>query len=162
MIYEVKLKEAMAGGLPGVDQGGRDREPVDRHGQAGQRREGPRLRVDDDVKLMSRPAGRQGSRRARRPPPLARAGPRAKLPPPAALSPEAAEQFEKLHRPLEARHATNDTVHTSTRVELTAAATSELNVGGPTSAPVLVPGAASPRPRLVQPPDSGHQGELPR
>ena len=63
MIYEVKLKEAMAGCLPGADQGFRDREPVDRHRQAGQRGERPDYGVDGDVKLMSRETERQGCQR---------------------------------------------------------------------------------------------------
>ena len=62
MIYEVKLKEAMEARLPGADQGGRDREPVDRHRQAGQRGEGPRLRRRRRRQADVEPAAGQGRR----------------------------------------------------------------------------------------------------
>ena len=60
----------------------------------------PDYGVDDDVKLMSRER-RQGGRCDRAAAPAAAGtAARAKMPPPAALSPEAAKQFEKLNRPL--------------------------------------------------------------
>ena len=62
MIYEVKLKEAMQDRLQGADQGRRDRKPVDRHRQAGQRGERSLLRQStEDVKLMGgQPADKGG------------------------------------------------------------------------------------------------------
>jgi len=58
----------------------------------------PDYGVDHDVKLMSNPPPGKGSDAQGNPP--AGAAARPKLPTPAALSPEAAEQFEKLQRPL--------------------------------------------------------------
>ena len=83
--------------LPGTDQGGRDREPADRHRQAGQR--GARTRtigVDGDVKLMSEPGRRPGpTLRADRGRPAPRS--RAKLPPPGGIVARSGRPVEKFN-----------------------------------------------------------------
>jgi foldase protein PrsA len=101
MIYEVKLKEAMQGAFQELLKGAAiENQLVGTVKLANEERD-PSYGVDRDVKLMSNPAVAKGSNSR----PATGAGAtsasaRPKIPTPAALAPDAAQQFDKLNRPL--------------------------------------------------------------
>ncbi len=100
MIYEVKLKEAMSDVFRELVKVSAIENMLTGTIKLADEEKDPDYGVDKDVKLMSRESsGKDADARANAP---AGSGsvPRTKLPPPAALSPEAAKQFEKLDRPL--------------------------------------------------------------
>jgi len=100
MIYEVKLKEAMGFVFQDLMRVAAIENKLTGSVKLANEEHNPDYRVDGNVKLMSNPqsgkpanpgAGAQAT------PPVDAVG-RPKLPPPAALSPEAAQQFESLQR----------------------------------------------------------------
>jgi hypothetical protein len=100
MIYEVKLKEAMSDVFRELIKGSAIENQLTGTVKLANEEKDPEYGVDRDVKLMSRDTSdKDADARAAG---AAAVGPvrRAKLPPPAALSAEAAKQFEKLDRPL--------------------------------------------------------------
>ena len=100
MIYEVKLKEAMADVFHELVKVSSIENLLTGTVKLANEEKDPDYGVDKDVKLMSRESSaKDGDARANGAPPTGSVA-RAKLPPPVALSPEAAKQFEKLNRPL--------------------------------------------------------------
>ena len=101
MIYEVKLKEAMADVFRELVKVSAIENMLTGNVKLANEEKDPEYGVEDkQVKLMSRESsGKEADPRGSAP---AGTGPiiRAKLPPPAALSAEAAKQFDKLDRPL--------------------------------------------------------------
>jgi len=100
MIYEVKLKEAMGFVFQELMRAAAIENKLTGSIKLANEEHNPDYRVDGNVKLMSNPqsgkpanpgAGAQAA------PPVEAVG-RPKLPPPAALSPEAAQQFDSLQR----------------------------------------------------------------
>ena len=127
MIYEVKLKEAMQAVFQEVIKGAAIENQLTGTVKLANEEKDPSYGVDSDAKLMSNPAAGKGDAQVQ---PAAGqvAASRQKLPPPAALSPEAAKQFEKINRPLKAR----TTPATSSG---TTAGSSSSSTNGSTSAP---------------------------
>jgi foldase protein PrsA len=109
MIYEVKLKEAMGTVFQELMKAAAIENQLTGTVKLANEEHQPEYGVDRDVKLMSNPSG--GANPAQ-PAPAAGDNKRVKLPPPAALSPEAAQQFEKFQRPLKSG-ATKGTSSTS-------------------------------------------------
>jgi len=98
MIYEVKLKEVMGLVFQELIKKAAIENQLTGTVKLADEEKDPDYGVDHDVKLMSNPPAGKGSDA----PGNVQAGApsRTKLPPPAALSPEAAQQYEKLQRPL--------------------------------------------------------------
>jgi parvulin-like peptidyl-prolyl isomerase len=98
MIYEVKLKEAMQDVFKDLLKAASIENQFSGTVKLANEEKDPSYGVDGNVKLMSRQSDEKGNEGVAD---AAAAGPvtRQKLPPPAALSPEAAKQFESL-RPL--------------------------------------------------------------
>jgi len=109
MIYEVKLKEAMILVFQDLLKQSEIENQLTGTVKLANEEQDPSYGVDHDVKLMSNPPAGKGTGT----PGNAQAGavPRTKQPP-VALSPEAAQQFEKLQRPLrssgDARNSSNN------------------------------------------------------
>jgi parvulin-like peptidyl-prolyl isomerase len=101
MIYEVKLKEAMQGIFQELLKSAAIENQLAGTIKLANEEKDPDFGVDRDVKLMSNPAAAKGSdaRAAAAAGPVP-AGARPKIPTPAALAPDAAQQFDKLNRPL--------------------------------------------------------------
>jgi hypothetical protein len=100
LIYEVKLKEAMSDVFRQLLKNAAIENQLTGTVKLANEEKDPVYGVDGDVKLMSRESERKGSGAQTPAQGAASAATRAKLPPPAALSAEAAVQFEKLNRPL--------------------------------------------------------------
>ena len=100
MIYEVKLKEAMADVFRELIKVSAIENMLTGTVKLANEERDPDYGVDKDVKLMSRESsGKESATRASAPAGSGAVG-RAKLPPPVALSAEAAKQFDKINRPL--------------------------------------------------------------
>jgi len=98
MVYQVKLKEAMILVFQDLLKQSAIENQLTGTVKLANEEQNPDFGVDHDVKLMSpQPEGK--GRGTQGPAPDGSVS-RTKLPPPAALSPEAAQQFEKLQRPL--------------------------------------------------------------
>ena len=100
MIYEVKLKEAMADVFHELIKVSSIENLLTGNVKLANEEKDPDYGVDHNVKLMQgETSGKESATRASG---AAGSGTvaRSKLPPPVALSPEAAKQFEKLNRPL--------------------------------------------------------------
>ena len=101
MIYEVKLKEAMQGIFQELLKSAAIENQLAGTIKLANEEKDPNFGVDRDVKLMSNPAAAKGSdARAAVAAGAVPAGARPKIPTPAALAPDAAQQFDKLKRPL--------------------------------------------------------------
>ena len=100
MIYEVRLKEAMADVFRELIKVSAIENMLTGSVKLANEEKDPDYGVDKDVKLMSRESS--GKESATRASGAAGSGTavRAKLPPPVALSAEAAKQFDKINRPL--------------------------------------------------------------
>jgi parvulin-like peptidyl-prolyl isomerase len=99
LIYEVKLKEAMADVFRELIKASSIENLLVGSVKLANEEKDPDYGVDDNVKLMSRESGSPADQKAA-PTAASPAQQRAKLPPPAALSAEAAKQYEKMNRPL--------------------------------------------------------------
>ncbi len=99
LIYEVKLKEAMAEVFRELIKSAAIENQLAGTVKLANEEKNPEYGRDADVKLMGRESGGKGPE-VRAVTPAEAAAQRAKMPPPAALSAEAARQFEKLNRPL--------------------------------------------------------------
>jgi parvulin-like peptidyl-prolyl isomerase len=99
LIYEVKLKEAMADVFRELIKGSEIENRLTGTVKLANEEKDPDYGVDSNVKLMSRETDNKAGD-AKAAAPVAGAAARAKMPPPAALSSEAAKQFEKMNRPL--------------------------------------------------------------
>ena len=109
MIYEVKLKEAMQGVFQELLKGAAIENQLVGTVKLADEDKDPSYGVDRDVKLMSNPpAGKGSDARAAAAAGAAPAGARPKIPTPAALAPEAAQQFDKLNRPLKGNTGAKD------------------------------------------------------
>ena len=100
MIYEVKLKEAMAEVFRELIKVSAIENMLTGNVKLANEEKDPEYGVDKDVKLMSRESSAKDADARASAPAGSGSVPRTKLPPPAALSAEAAKQFEKLNRPL--------------------------------------------------------------
>jgi len=100
MIYEVKLKEAMGFVFQELMRAAAIENKLTGSIKLANEERNPDYRVDGNVKLMSTPqSGKPGAPGAgAQAAQAADAASRPKLPPPAALSPEAAQQFDSLQR----------------------------------------------------------------
>jgi parvulin-like peptidyl-prolyl isomerase len=109
MIYEVKLKEAMQAVFQDLLKSAAIENRLVGTVKLANEEKDPSYGVDRDVKLMSNPpAGKGSDARAAMAAGAAPAGARPKIPTPAALAPEAAQQFDKLNRPLKGATGAKD------------------------------------------------------
>jgi parvulin-like peptidyl-prolyl isomerase len=99
LIYEVKLKEAMADVFRELIKASAIENLLTGTVKLANEERDPDYGVDKDVRLMSREGGSPADAKAA-PAAASPAQQRAKLPPPAALSSEAKKQFDKMNRPL--------------------------------------------------------------
>jgi foldase protein PrsA len=100
LIYEVKLKETMGLVFQELVKGAAIENRLTGNVKLAHEDKDPDYGVDRDVKLMGGPPGGKDADARSTAAAAAGAVSRTKLPPPAALSPEAAQQFDKLNRPL--------------------------------------------------------------
>jgi parvulin-like peptidyl-prolyl isomerase len=101
MIYEVKLKEVMQAVFQELLKSAAIENQLAGTVKLANEDKDPNFGVDHDVKLMSNPAAGKGAdARAAVAAGAASAAARPKIPTPAALAPDAAQQFDKLNRPL--------------------------------------------------------------
>jgi parvulin-like peptidyl-prolyl isomerase len=98
MIYEVKLKEAMATIFEELVKGAAIENQLTGTVKLANEERHPDYATDNNLQLMSGQGASKGGDPRNQP--GAPAAPRMKMPPPAALSPEAAKQFDSLNRPL--------------------------------------------------------------
>jgi foldase protein PrsA len=111
LIYQVKLKEVMSGFFEGLIKAAAIENQLTGTVKLANEEKNPDYGTDKDVELMS---GQRGSKAADpRAQPAAASTPKMKVPPPAALSPDAAQQFEKLNRPLKPAGSTTDPATTA-------------------------------------------------
>jgi len=99
MIYEVKLKEAMQAVFQEMLKSAAIENLLAGTEKLANEDKNPYYGVEGDAKLMSNPAAVKGDAQVRAAGGQSAAS-RTKLPIPAALSPDAAQQFDKLNRPL--------------------------------------------------------------
>jgi parvulin-like peptidyl-prolyl isomerase len=108
MIYEVKVKEAMQAIFQELLKSAAIENQLVGTVKLADEERNPDFGVDHDVKLMSNPAAGNGAdARAAVAAGAAPAGARPKIPTPAALPTDAAQQFDKLNRPLKGSTAGN-------------------------------------------------------
>jgi hypothetical protein len=112
LIYEVKLKEAMADVFRELIKGSEIENRLTGTVKLANEEKDPDYGVDQGVKLMSRETEKAGDAKAAAPV-AAGARPRTKIPPPAALSSEAAQQYEKMNRPLKPGGNASTTTNTN-------------------------------------------------
>jgi hypothetical protein len=129
MIYEVKLKEAMQAVFQELIKASAIENQLVGTIKLASEEKDPSYGVDKDVKLMSNPpAGKGTDARAAVAAGAASAGARPKIPTPAALPSDAAQQFEKLNRPLKGSTGGNG-------AQGSTAGTAAAPATGPASAP---------------------------
>ena len=128
MIYEVKLKEAMGRLFEELVKAAAIENRLTGTVKLANEERNPDYGKDQDVQLMSGQNAKGGDPRGQA---AAAPGARMKMPPPAALSPDAAKQFEKLNRPLKP----GTTGGTATTTAPAAAAPSSSSPTTPAAAP---------------------------
>jgi foldase protein PrsA len=112
LIYEVKLKEVMGLYFQELIKRAEIENQLTGTVKLANEEKDPQYGVDHDVKLMSNPPAGKGREAASNS--QAAAPGRSKLPTPAALSPEAAAQYQKIQRPLKSSGDTSSSQNTNT------------------------------------------------